>query len=228
MNYAAEHNIYPAMPRKTYFEVDTVVVKDCISFSQLGQFLSVTEEELLYFNPQYRKNIIPAGGNMLCLPKSKIAYFLNNEPAFYASLEAQKQQQVENPFAEVRKFHTVRGGERLSTIARKYGVSVSDLQTWNYIGRKGVRPGKKLVVYVKVPQPVTRRPEAIESPATAPEPEKQLAAKPEYIQHVVKSGESLFSIAKRYNRQVSEIVELNSLTSDIVHKGQVLKIRAVE
>jgi LysM repeat protein len=50
---------------------------------------------------------------------------------------------------EVQKTHTVRNGEKLSTIARKYGVTVADLRSWNYIGKKGIRTGKKLIVYVK-------------------------------------------------------------------------------
>jgi membrane-bound lytic murein transglycosylase D len=94
MTHGAEHNIYPAVPRKTYFEVDTVVIKAQMSFEQLSEALDVTSEEILYFNPQYRKNIIPAGGYALCLSKNKIGSFLNNEQAIYAAIDAQKKEGV--------------------------------------------------------------------------------------------------------------------------------------
>ena len=56
---------------------------------------------------------------------------------------------------EVKKVttHTLqemkRKGEKISTIARKYGVTVADLKSWNSIGKKGIKAGKRLVVYVR-------------------------------------------------------------------------------
>src|SRR5438105_14755679 len=48
----------------------------------------------------------------------------------------------------VRKiFHTVKAGETLVTIARKYGVAVDDLKRWNPVGR--LATGQKLAVEVR-------------------------------------------------------------------------------
>lgn len=236
MTHGAEHNIYPALPRKTYFEVDTVIVKEQMNFDQVSQALSVTKEEILYFNPQYRKNIIPAGGNSMCLPKNKIGIFLTNEQDIYASLKTQAGSGfvVEN-IEEVKKIHTVHSGEKLSTIARKYGVTVADLKNWNFIGHKGVRPGKKLTVYVPVQKTKEVKPEAEKTP------EKNIAAKEKsketkqlaenksgqisYLYHTVKKGESVYSIAKKYGVTSKTIRALNGLDSDALQAGQKLKIR---
>ncbi|WP_082305048.1 MBOAT family O-acyltransferase [Persicobacter sp. CCB-QB2] len=44
-------------------------------------------------------------------------------------------------------YHTVRSGESLYSIGRKYGVSVSKIQSWNNLGSKSlIRPKQKLVV----------------------------------------------------------------------------------
>jgi membrane-bound lytic murein transglycosylase D len=232
MTHGAEHNIYPAVPRKTYFEVDTVVMKEQMSFEQLSQALDISTEEILYFNPQYRKNIIPSGGNAICLPKNKIGMFLNNEQAIYAAIEAQKKEGtvVEN-IAEVKRTHTVRSGEKLSSIARKYGVTVADLKTWNYVGKKGLRPGKKLVVYVRVQKTEPKKLDVNEQNLASTNQtgeQKQLAentsSKTNNVYHKVKKGESLFGIAKKYGVNHKDIKELNGLKSNNLKFGQLLKI----
>lgn len=235
MSYGPEHNIYPAVPRKTYFEVDTVIVKEQMNFTQLSQALDVTTEEILYFNPQYRKNIIPAGGNSMCLPKNKIGVFLTNEQEIYASIKSQQANGlvVEN-IEEIKKMHTVKSGEKLSTIARKYGVTVMDLKNWNYIGKKGVRPGKKLTVYVRVNKAEEKKldinkPTDQNIAAKENKENKQLAennsGNVSYVYHKVKKGESIFAIAKKYGVTSKTIRALNNLDDNALKIGQTLKVK---
>lgn len=230
MTHGQEHNLYPALPKKTYFEVDTIVLKYPMSFDQLSRTLNVTTEELVYFNPQYRKNVIPSGGHALCLPKNKIAYFLNNEQNIYATIEALKQSgETEEVVAEVKRTHTVRSGEKLSTIARKYGVTVADLKSWNVIGRRGISSGKKLTVYVREQTSVAK---ATKAPAQTIQAEstdeKQLAQKTttsEFTNYTVKKGDNLYGIAKKFGVRSTTIVEDNSLRSKELRYGQILRIR---
>jgi membrane-bound lytic murein transglycosylase D len=238
MSHGPEHNLYPAVPRKTYFEVDTVVVKEQMSFDQISQALDITTEEILYFNPQYRKNVIPSGGNAMCLPKNKIGIFLTNEQAIYAAITAQQKEGfiVEN-LEEIKKTHTVRSGEKLSTIARQYGVTVNDLKTWNYVGKKGIRPGKKLVVYVrenaKKPKELDVKVEGKPDSniAVKKDTDKKLVAenksteKTSYLVHKVKSGESLYSISKKYGVNANDLSTLNNLKTKNLNIGQLLKIK---
>jgi membrane-bound lytic murein transglycosylase D len=223
MNYPTEHNIYASTPRKTYFEVDTAVLKEPMSFNQISAALDVSAEEIAYFNPQYRKGVIPAGGNCLTLPKAKIGTFLSNETEIYAAIKSQQLVSLENSVAvkEVQKTHTVRNGEKLSTIARKYGVTVADLRSWNYIGKKGIKAGKKLIVYVR--QDVGTP--AVKSDAPK-EPQTNIAAKSKADStikladnsagsvkksHTVKKGETLYGISKKYGISVNKLIEINGL-----------------
>lgn len=239
MNYPTEHNIYVSSPRKTYFEVDTAVLKEPMTFNQISAALDISVEEIAYFNPQYRKSEIPAGGNSLTLPKAKIGTFLSNEAEIYAAIKSQQSAASESTMAvkEVQKTHTVRNGEKLSTIARKYGVTVADLKSWNYIGKKGVRAGKKLIVYVKqdVPQQpaaATIKSDAPKEPqtnvaSTTPATEKQKladnAATPTY--HKVKKGETLYGISKKYGISVNKLIEINGLKKNPqLLLGQKLKL----
>jgi membrane-bound lytic murein transglycosylase D len=238
MNYGAEHNIYPALPRKTYFEVDTVIVKEQMHFDQISQALDVSTEEILYFNPQYRKNIIPSGGHSMCLPKNKIGVFLTNEEKIYSAIGAQRQEGhlVEN-IEEIKRMHTVKAGEKLSSIARKYGVTVADIQSWNYIGKKGLKPGKQLTLYVRVQKPTEKKLDlktenkGEQHLATVKEKEsKQLAenrsSENAYILHTVKKGETMSAISQKYGTDLKTIRALNKLDDKgTLRIGQTIKIK---
>jgi membrane-bound lytic murein transglycosylase D len=205
-----------------------------MNFDQIAQALDITTEEILYFNPQYRKNLIPAGGNAICLPKNKIATFLNNEQAIYAAIQAQRQTGEVETIAEVQRTHIVKPGEKLSTIARKYGVTVAELKSWNYFGKKGLRPGKKVVVYVRQQKPKETKQLDIKKDqpvvTTTNGETQQLAEntnsiKKEFIWHKVRKGESLSFIAKKYDVNTSDLKEVNDLKTGDIRIGQLLKIK---
>lgn len=250
MNYPVEHNIYASMPRKTYFEVDTAIVKESMSFEQISAALDVPVEEVIYFNPQYRKNVIPEGGNALTLPKAKIGMFLSNELEIYAAIKSQKLVIQESAIAvkEIQKTHTVKNGEKISAIARKYGVTVADLKSWNYIGKKGLRSGKKLIVYVKQNVPVVT-PFANDSKSDAPkDAPSNLASKTDtsihsdgkqkladnsssnakYKYHKVEKGETLYRLSKKFGISVKELSKMNDLNQNAqLQRGQRVKVKQI-
>lgn len=237
MNYHAEHNIYPAVPKKTYFEVDTVVLKEQMDFNQISLSLDIPYDEVKYFNPQYRKDIIPAGGNALCLPKGKIGFFLTNEKEIYAAIKAQSEENKIAVVKEVQVTHVVKSGQRLSDIARKYGVTVADIKTWNYIGKKGIRAGKKLVIYVPRKEETEITASAASGTKSTPESDsisdKKLAENNLPVSsvknastHKVKSGESPYSIAKKHGMSTELLMNLNGLNvNSKLSVGQVLKLK---
>lgn len=253
MNYTAEHNIYGDVPRKTYFEVDTVVVKETMSFEQIGAALDVSVDEIKYFNPQYRKDIIPAGGHALCLQKDKIGTFITNETEIYAAIKAQNTTSAglaNTAVKEVQLTHVVKKGQRLSDIARKYGVTVADLKTWNYIGKKGLRPGKKITVYIQKAVEGKAKAENIEAKAgeqqlanndstdnkklaenvaskkTTTPKVKTPAVTGKETYHSIRSGETLYVISKKYGVSVDKLMQLNGLSkSSTLSIGQKIKIR---
>jgi len=144
--------------------------------------------------------------------------------------------------------HTVRSGESLSTIAKKYRVSTRNLARWNGIAERDVlRVGKKLTVWKKG-EPITSKPAIAndtsqeETPEPVPEvvPAEQPApmletvsapdtlppaAEERQIVYKVRSGDSLGKIANRFNTSVSKIVTWNNMdTQKILRPGQSLII----
>ena len=96
------------------------------------------------------------------------------------------------------RYHKVRRGESLGLIARKYGVSVSKLVSWNNLGRKRtIYPGQKLKLFA-----------------------------PTKI-HKVRRGESLTRIAKKYGVSVGQLASWNNLgRKRTIYPGQRLEIKA--
>jgi membrane-bound lytic murein transglycosylase D len=104
-----------------------------------------------------------------------------------------------------RVTHRVRPGESLSVIARRYRVSVKDLQRWNNISDpRKLRAGASITVF--------------HSPA-----EKQSSQGT--VQYVVRRGDSLWSIAQKYKVKVNDLKHWNDLGSNtVLQPGQAIKI----
>ena len=81
MNYYCEHGIVP-LEANLPMESDTVLVQREVTFAQIASKCNVTVDELRSINPQYRKDIIPAGYT-LRLPSGSIEDFLLYEDSIY-------------------------------------------------------------------------------------------------------------------------------------------------
>lgn len=127
------------------------------------------------------------------------------------------------PRGKVR-VHTVKKGETLSGIARRYGVSQAKLRQWNHLASNHVRSGQKL----RVVTPASGKTQRLASSETAAERRQHakgagkdaVAART----HRVKKGETLSSIASRYGVTMDSIRQANGLRSTSVKAGQSLRI----
>lgn len=215
MNYTAEHNVYTAIPKKTFLQVDTVAVKKQVSFSQISSVLGIPEDELMYLNPSYKKKVIPFSPdevNTLALPSSKMGIFVANEDSIYnKGINLLSSQQV-LAAQETMKIHTVRKGEHLSTIAKRYGCTVADIKSWNGLSSATVKPGKKLTIYVygKKPAEKTTTVAAENKTSSTSETAKNTTASGKYKYYTVLKGDSLYKIAQAHKTTVDELKRLNN------------------
>ena len=95
--------------------------------------------------------------------------------------------------------YIVKSGDSLYKIAQKYNATVSELMNLNNLTSTTLRIGQVL----KIPTSNTTQP----------------------ITYTVKSGDSLYKIAQKYNTTVSNLMSLNNLSSTLLSIGQVLKIK---
>ena len=127
-------------------------------------------------------------------------------------------------------YYVVRSGDNLGAIADRYGVSVKDLEYWNGLSGTKIIAGESLVIFKKShttpPDPMPKNAEktvipqnqAAIRPTNTTRPVQRKAA------YKVTSGDSLWSIAKKYNTTVDKIKQLNKLKSEKLSIGQTLLI----
>lgn len=168
MNYATEYNIAPMQAEFAYHTVDTVTVKNKVSFTQLSKALDVSKEVLTFLNPIYKKGVVPAGTEIfkLMLPANRIAVYIANE----SNIEKYSKEELEPVFAaanegefiykEVKKSAAVRKNETLKQFAHRTNCSMSDIKRWNKLAGTKVKlkRGQKLNYFalVKVPKPIEK------------------------------------------------------------------------
>ncbi len=100
--------------------------------------------------------------------------------------------------------YTVVSGDTLYSIARKFNTTVSNLKTLNNLTSDTLSIGQVLIVSED------------DSNTTTPDTS--------YDTYTVVSGDTLYSIARKFNTTVSNLKTLNNLTSDTLSIGQILKI----
>lgn len=159
MNYYNVHGISPALAKRPLI-TDTIHVNHRIHFEQIAEVLDIPTDEIRALNPQYLKDIIPGHIHTyaLTLPSQQIHSFLMSLDQIL-SYKTDKYNPARSQYEtiEVEKWHTVRRGETIKSIARKYGVSQKQLKRWNNIRGNSVKRGKKLRIVttqrIKIAQP---------------------------------------------------------------------------
>lgn len=113
---------------------------------------------------------------------------------------------LEEKKSELSFFHTVQTGETLYSIAKKYNVKVDALQFLNAMKNNNIEIGQRLIVNPNLPSADTKEPQPV----------------PGY--HIVRHGETLFSISKLYNISVNDLKAINVLENNNIKIDQRLTV----
>lgn len=184
---------------------DTVKVDAAVKLGTLSQNLGLDPAVLVSLNSELRHDSTPNYPYDLRVP----AGYGDRCLACIASLPQYIPPDV------VTDRHTVRPGDTLGAIARRYRTSVEAIKRLNGLRSNLIRVGRVLRV------PSRGGVEAPPAGAAAP-----TTAQPgETVTYVVKNGDNLFQIAKNHRTTVEAIKSANSLASDILFVGQKLTIQ---
>lgn len=155
MNFYGAHGLKPAAASISP-ATDTLHISRNLHIGQLKEMCGITEEEIKAYNPQYLGDIIPGAYDtaVLTLPTSHILsvieagdslYTCNLEKYFPKSKVAVMDDEMTNRRTYVT--HKIKNGETLSTIARRYHVTVKNIKSWNNLTSDNIRAGRTLRIY---------------------------------------------------------------------------------
>jgi membrane-bound lytic murein transglycosylase D len=124
------------IPNKPYFQ--TIEVASHIDVAVAARLAEMTIEEFLALNPAYNRPVIlDKGGTNIVLPAEKVDVFMSN-------LEAH-----DKPLTSWQAY-TIKKGESLDVVAKKFGLTTARLQQVNGVSAKmRIGPGHTLLVPAK-------------------------------------------------------------------------------
>ena len=164
-NYANEYGL-EADPMAIPSYVDTLHLHQNLHFAQVSELLGIPMDDLRDLNPQYHKDIVPgaSGHAVLRLPFNYTTAFLDAQDSIYnyrkeelLTVKVQDGRDVVSgrPVPTTRPsasgtgqwvYYTVKSGDTLGKIARKYHCTVKQIMTWNSLKNDRISIGKKLKV----------------------------------------------------------------------------------
>lgn len=224
MTYYKEHGIEPqpvAMP----VHVDTFRINKMLHFKQVSELTGVPAGDLRNLNPQYKHDIVPGNDKeyILRIPYNYTNAFIDSEDSLYTY----KAEEYFNPVV-IKKIkdggdgerivHRVRSGEVLGKIAIRYRVSVSQIKRWNNLRSDNIRIGQRLVIYRGGTAPASTASTASAKQEARPNPagKSTVPMDADYTVYTVKSGDSLYLIAKDYpGVSAQNIMDFNGIGSNI-------------
>lgn len=147
---------------------------------------------------------------------------------------AARQEQQANRRGTQTVTHKVQSGESLYSIARRYNVDVADLSRANNLRGNNIRTGQVLHVSTSSNQqaanrhadnkPNSRNERGNERNNHAGNDRNGRNGRQQTVSHTVRSGDTLQSIARRYNTSVADIKRSNNLGNSVLHPGQKLRV----
>ncbi|CCX57124.1 putative uncharacterized protein [Bacteroides sp. CAG:1060] len=234
MTYSKEYGIVPqnvGMPVQT----DTFEIKKNLHFAQINGKIGVPMEDLRQLNPQYFNDIIPGSNHSytLKIPVSWTKTFMDTPiDSIYAfksdSLLSQKivkdVKRAGSQSSQQRISYKVKSGDYLGRIASRYKVSVNQLKKWNNLRSSNIRVGQILYIYPNGSYPTTTS-SSSGSKSSSKTSASGSKSKSSSVTYTVKSGDSLYKIAKKYpGISADNIKKANGLKNNNIRPGQKLRI----
>lgn len=190
----------PVLAKK---EATTYKVKRGETLSSIARKFDTTQDELISLN-QLANNKILAGQELkVAAQKTAVA----SAPVSVDASVASQPTSINEPVN-----HKVAAGESLFSISKLYNISIDELKAQNNLSTNKLQQGQTLQIPGNASVTTIAATKAKSSPA--------------YAFHKVRSGETLSSIALKYNCSINDIKKWNKKSSDKLNLGDKLKIKS--
>ncbi|HQZ26267.1 MAG TPA: LysM peptidoglycan-binding domain-containing protein [Flavobacterium sp.] len=201
MNYSTQR---VTLPKTKYY-----TVKRGDNLSEIADKYSVTVAEIKKWN-KLKGNTVASGKSLKIITNESVAQSVKKEPkANNVPLEIK----TDTLSTSVASFYVVQKGDNLSSIAKKNNVSVADIKEWNHLSNAPIQLGMSLQV------------------AQIEANDKEIIAattKTENVEYIVKKGDNLGNIAKKFGSSIEDLKQWNNLADNSIAFGSSLIVAKSE
>ena len=250
-------SIHSELPKPTtthsqnppFIQEKIYIVRPGDTLARIAQRFGTTVKQIMEDNNMRNEKIVV--GERLVIRSSGVSSQIPTTQSQETSAKFSSQTHIPStpftlPSEEI--LYTVKKGDTLHSISKKYGLTIDNIKTWNNLDSDILREGQILRITplqnivqsdssLQVPQPGTPRPPSNLSPFPTSTQEnkvkpsskdQQLAQDPQATAqtiHTVSPGDTLSSLARAYNTTVENIKKDNELTSDFLPIGKKIIIK---
>ena len=199
--------------------IEFVEISRQVHLKNIAKRLQLPATTLYELNPELRYRLLPNEPYSLKIPKGK-------KQKLIATISSIPISSLPGSARSGYRYHRVRRGDTLSTIAKKYRVRVRDIKSANRIRGNRIIAGKRLKIpyrgYAKKKYHAKR---------SSPKYKKDVSKRNkshgyQLVNHRVQKGDSLWNLARKYGTTTKNIVRTNHLSTTQLKIGQRLKIPA--
>lgn len=177
------------LEHKPYFSI--VNIGSQLDLAKAAELSAMSIDDIFQLNPGFNRSFTPPKGpHRLLIPVDKVSQFEENL-ALLPDTQRVKWQR-----------HKIKSGENLSVIAQHYKIKTSVLRNVNHIKNNQIRAGKYL--YIPISQVNAKHNPFIRANLTNPHNK--------YPSYTVKSGDSLWSIARKFDLHSKDIARWNKMS----------------
>lgn len=120
-------------------------------------------------------------------------------------------------------YYTVKAGDSVWLIANKYGISMSQLVSWNGIKNNLIHPGQKLIVKKGSGSSSSSSTGSTTKPSTSTNNNTGSSSGTNTTgntYYTVRSGDSVWFIANKYGISMDQLVQWNGIKDNFIYPGQ--------
>jgi len=186
---------------------ETVDIPGALDLKFIAEWANVTVEELQDLNPELRRTTTPMSTHQLKVPVGTAA------PIEVGLTKA-------DSLFRTFRFHTVKKGETVASVARKYSVSSAALRDANGLSDKA-RISVRQTLAIPAPS-TTALPAAPSAKPASTTAKAATTGAPRMYR--VRPGDTLFSIARQFSTTVAQLKQMNGLAGDSIKVGDQLRV----
>jgi len=186
---------------------ESIEISRQIHLNNIASKTGIPYKILKAYNPELRYGVTPQEPYMLKIPENKknlLLACINSIPSFKPKYSR-----------NTKGYHIVKSGESLYSIAKRYNVKISDLKAANRMRGSRIIAGKKLRIPGK--RYYSKKSNKVKNV-------RKYAKTSSIKKHIVRKGDSLWNIARRYQTTTHQIKKINNIMSSALYIGQTLNI----